>query len=163
MPDRFRVWRLASFLGGLATLLVAVASPLDAFAGLLLQVHMVQHLLLMMVAPPLLLLGAPLVALLRGLPAVVAKDWIGPFLAWPALRRAFSQLTHPVACWSAVALATWLWPLPALYLLALRSPAWHAVQLATFLAAGLLFWWPVVLPWLAHARWPCWTIPLYLL
>src|SRR5262249_58527456 len=80
MPDRFPVWRLASFLGGLATLLVAVASPLDAFAGLLLQVHMVQHLLLMMVAPALLLLGAPLVPLLRGLPAVVANDRDGPVL-----------------------------------------------------------------------------------
>ena len=57
MPDRFPVWRLASFLASLATLLVAVASPLEAFAGLLLQVHMLQHLLLMMVAPPLLLLG----------------------------------------------------------------------------------------------------------
>ncbi len=163
MPERFPVWRLASFLGGLATLLVAVASPLDAFAGLLLQVHMVQHLLLMMVVPPLLLLGAPLVALLRGLPSVVAKDWIGPFLAWPALRRAFTRLTHPVVCWSALALATWLWHLPALYQLALRSPAWHAVEHATFLAAGMLFWWPVVQPWPSRAAWPRWTMPLYLL
>src|SRR5262249_13100715 len=115
MPDRFPVWRLASFLGGLATLLLAGASPLDAFAGLLLQVHMVQHLLLMMVAPALLLLGAPLVPLLRGLPAVVAKDWIGPFLAWPALRRGFTRLTHPLVCLSALVLATWLWHLPAPY------------------------------------------------
>jgi cytochrome c oxidase assembly factor CtaG len=163
MPDRFPAWRLASFLGGLATLIVAVASPLDVFAGLLLQVHMVQHLLLMMVAPPLLLLGAPLVPLLRGLPARVAKEWLGPFVAWPALRRAFTQVTHPVVCWLALALATWVWHLPVLYQLALRSPPWHAVEHATFLAAGLLFWWPVVQPWPAHARWPRWTIPLYLL
>jgi len=163
MPDRFPIWRLTSFLGGLATLLVAVASPLDAFAGLLLQVHMVQHLLLMMVAPPLLLLGAPLVPLLRGLPAVLAKDWIGPFLAWPALRRGFTRLTHPLVCWSALVLATWLWHLPALYQLALGSRVWHAVEHATFLATGLLFWWPVVQPWPTHARWPRWMIPLYLL
>jgi cytochrome c oxidase assembly factor CtaG len=163
MPDRFPAWRLASFLGGLATLLVAVASPLDVFAGLLLQVHMVQHLLLMMVAPPLLLLGAPLVPLLRGLPARMAKEWLGPFVAWAALRRAFTQVTHPVVCWLALALATWLWHLPALYQLALRHPAWHAVEHATFLVAGVLFWWPVVQPWPARARWPRWMIPLYLL
>jgi cytochrome c oxidase assembly factor CtaG len=163
MPDRFPVWRLASFLGGLATLLVAVASPIDAFAGLLLQVHMVQHLLLMMVAPPLLLLGAPLVPLLRGLPPRVAKDWIGPFVGWPALRRAFTLATHPIVCWSALVLATWLWHLPAFYQVALRSPAWHAVEHATFLAAGLLFWWPVVQPWPSRAAWPRWTMPLYLL
>src|SRR5262249_6821518 len=127
------------------------------------QVRVLQDGLLMMAAPPLLLLGAPLVPLLRGLPAVLAKDWIGPFLAWPALRRGFTRLTHPLVCWSALVLATWLWHLPALYQLALASRAWHAVEHATFLAAGLLFSGPVVQPWPAHARWPRWTIPIYLL
>ena len=59
VPDRFPVWRLLAFSAGLATFFVAIASPLDAFAGLLLQVHMIQHLLLMMLAPPLILAGAP--------------------------------------------------------------------------------------------------------
>jgi cytochrome c oxidase assembly factor CtaG len=163
MPERFPVRRLVSFIAGLVVLLVAVASPLDIFAALLLQVHMIQHLLLLMVAPPLLLLGAPLVPLLRGLPPRMTKEWIGPFVGWPALRRAFALATHPIACWSALVLATWLWHLPALYQLALRSPAWHAVEHATFLAAGLLFWWPVMQPWPSRAVWPRWTMPLYLL
>lgn len=163
MPARFPAWRLASFVAGLATVHLAVASPLDAFAGLLLQVHMIQHLLLMLVAPPLLLLGAPLVPVLRGLPPRVAKDVLGPFLAWPVLWRAARWLTHPAVCWSALVLATWLWHLPALYQLALRHLVWHAVEHATFLVAALLFWWPVVQPWPSRARWPRWTIPLYLL
>src|SRR5262249_14851056 len=62
-----------------------------------------------------------------------------------------------------VVLATWVWHLPALYQLALGSRAWHAVEHATFLATGLLFWWPVVQPWPARARGPRWMIPLYLL
>ncbi len=163
MPERFPRWRLAAFGAGLATLFVAVASPLDAFAGLLLSVHMAQHLLLMLVAPPLLLLGAPLVPLLRGLPPRVAKDGLGPFLAWPALRRATSALLHPLLCWWALVVATWAWHLPAVYQLALRDPFWHEVEHATFLAAALLFWWPVVHPWPSRARWPRWAIPLYLL
>src|SRR5262249_25029435 len=139
------------------------ASPLDAFAALLLQVHMLQHLLLMLVAPPLLLLGAPPIALLRGLPARIAKDVLGPFLAWPALWRVAHLLTHPAVGGWALVLAAWLWPVPALYQLALRHPAWHVVEHATFLGAALLFWWPVVQPWPSRARWPRWTIPVYLL
>src|SRR5215470_15679586 len=128
MPERFPFWRLGSFVAGLAVLVFALASPLDAFAGLLLQVHMIQHLLLMVVAPPLLLLGAPAVPLLRGLPTRVAKDVLGPFLAWPALWRAARRLTHPLVCWWALVLATWLWHLPALYQLALRHPRWHQIE-----------------------------------
>ena len=59
-PRRWHAGQLAAFLGGLAAIFLALASPIEPFAGLLLQVHMVQHLLLMMVAPPLLWLGAPL-------------------------------------------------------------------------------------------------------
>ena len=61
-PERFPVWRLWAFTGGVAASWLAIASPLDAFSGLLLSAHMVQHLLLMSVAPPLLLLGTPLLA-----------------------------------------------------------------------------------------------------
>src|SRR4051812_24358379 len=67
--------QLGAFLGGLTALFLALASPVEAFAGLLLQVHMVQHLLLMMVAPPLVWLGAPLLPLLRGLPREVRRHW----------------------------------------------------------------------------------------
>src|SRR6266436_3921841 len=86
LPDRFPVWRLAAFSGGLVTFWLAIASPLDAFSGLLLSAHMVQHLLLLSVAAPLILLGSPLLPLLRGLPRKFARDGVGPFLTWPAFR-----------------------------------------------------------------------------
>lgn len=81
LPERYTQGRLASFAGGLLAVLVALASPVDAFGGLLLSAHMIQHLLLLMVAPPLLLLGQPVVPLLRGLPRWIFKDSLGPFLA----------------------------------------------------------------------------------
>src|SRR5262245_49993348 len=99
MPGRFGSARLVAFSAGLGTIFVAVASPLDAFAGLLLVVHMAQHLLLMMVAPPLLWLGAPAVPLLRGLPQRIAKSALGPFLAWPRLDQCARALAHPVVSW----------------------------------------------------------------
>src|SRR4029434_9211743 len=68
MPHRFGAARLAAFLAGLAALVIAIASPLHACADLLLTAHMLQHLLLMLIAPPLLLAGAPSLPLLRGLP-----------------------------------------------------------------------------------------------
>src|SRR5258708_6062511 len=93
---RFPAWRCLVFTGGLAVLWIAVASPLDAFSGLLLSAHMVQHLLLMSVAAPLLLLGAPLLPLLRGLPRKFARDGVGPFLTWPTLCQAGKTVTHPL-------------------------------------------------------------------
>jgi len=163
MPERFPRWRLAAFAAGLATLWLAIASPLDAFSGLLLQVHMIQHLLLMFVAPPLLLLGAPALPLLRGLPRRFAKDGLGPFLAWPALQRFAHALTHPLVGWLALTAATWGWHIPAAYQLALRAPGWHALEHGCFVAAALLFWWPVILPWPSRAHWPRWTMVPYLL
>ncbi len=160
---RFPTWRLGAFLAGLLTVGVAIASPLDAFASLLLTAHMAQHLLLMVVAPPLLLLGAPYAPLLRGLPAGLARDGLGPFLAWPPLVRLGRALTHPATGLSAMALAMWGWHVPAAYELALRSPAWHQVEHGSFLVAATLYWWPVVLPWPSRPQWPAWSVPLYLL
>src|SRR6185369_14543955 len=163
IPHRFPRWRLVAFLAGIAALFLAIASPLDAFSGLLLQVHMIQHLLLMMVAPPLLLLGAPWLPLLCGLPRQFVRDAFGPFLAWPALRNFGHKLTHPLSGGIAFMAVTLLWHLPALYELALRSRPWHEFEHACFLGAALLFWWPVVQPWPSRAHWPRWTMIPYLL
>jgi cytochrome c oxidase assembly factor CtaG len=162
-PERFPTWRLWAFIGGLAAVWVAIASPLDAFSGLLLSAHMVQHLLLLSVAPLLLLLGAPLLPFLRGLPRKFARDGVGPFLVWPALRRAAQWLTHPVSCWVVMAITLCAWHMPPAFDLALRSPAWHKAEHACFLGAGLLFWWPVVRPFPSRPQWPIWSLPLYLL
>jgi cytochrome c oxidase assembly factor CtaG len=163
MPAQFPRWRVAAFLGGLVMLVVALVSPLDAFGGLLLWAHMLQHVILMLVGPPLLLLGAPGIPLLRGLPGSVARDAIGPFLASPRLRRVAELVTHPVSAWLALVGCTWAWHAPAAYQLALRSPGWHAAEHASFVTAALLFWWPVVQPWPSRARWPRWTVLPYLI
>ena len=82
-PLIFPPWRAWCFLGGLFSLWIAIASPLDTLDGLLLVAHMTQHLILMSVVPPLLLLGAPAVPLLRGLPRSVLRDGLGPFFRSP--------------------------------------------------------------------------------
>jgi cytochrome c oxidase assembly factor CtaG len=162
-PERFPRWRLLVFTGGLVSLWVAIASPLDAFAGLLLSAHMVQHLLLLSVAPPLILLGSPLLPLLRGLPRKFARDGVGPFLVWPALRRVGNTITHPVSCWVIMAITLCAWHVPAAFDLTLRSPTWHKLEHVCFLAASLLFWWPVVRPFPSRPHWPLWSVPVYLL
>ncbi len=162
-PDRWGYGRLAAFLGGLAAVLLALGSPVEPFAGLLLSVHMAQHLLLVMVAPPLLWLGTPLLPIVRGLPEPVRTYWAGPLLRDPWLRRLAAGLTHPVPALLLLVVTTWAWHAPAAYELALRSPGWHYAQHACFLLAGLVFWFPVVRPYPARPRWPVWLlVPLLL-
>src|ERR1044072_9293013 len=139
LPGQFSVWRLMAFTAGLATLWLAISPPLDAFSGLLLSAHMVQHLLLMSVAPPLILLGAPFLPLLRGLPRTIAREGVGPFLTWPALRDAANAVTRPAVCWLVMAVTLCAWHVPAAFDLALRSPAWHKAEHACFFGASLLF------------------------
>ena len=162
VPHRFPVWRLLSFAAGLGTIFLAIASPLDAFAGLLLQVHMVQHLLLMMLAPPLILAGAPYLPILSGLPRAFTREVLGPFLVWNPLKRLGHTLLHPVVCWIAFVTSNILWHVPFFYELALNSPGWHQVEHLFFLGTGLLFWWQVVLPWPSHSAWPRWAMIPYL-
>ncbi|HEY5792251.1 MAG TPA: cytochrome c oxidase assembly protein, partial [Chthoniobacterales bacterium] len=163
VPHRFPVWRLGCYLGGILTLFLALASPLDAFASLLLLAHMTQHLMLTMVAAPLLLLGAPMLPMLCGLPRIVAREVVGPFLSWPFLRKVGNLLTHPVFAWLAFVISNVVWHAPPLYELALRSPAWHKVEHLCFLGTALLFWWFVIQPWPSRPRWPRWAVVPYLL
>jgi cytochrome c oxidase assembly factor CtaG len=163
LPRRFALWRLIAFQAGLFTLFLALSSPLHELAERLLQFHMVQHLALMMAVPPLLLLGAPILPLLRGLPRPVLRYGLRYIFGSTTLQRISCFLTHPLVCLFAFTLSTVVWHLPALYELALRSEFWHDVQHICFLSTGLLFWWPVVQPWPSRLRWPRWTIIPYLL
>ena len=156
-------WKAVAFLSGLLTVWIALASPIDAVNELLLSAHMLQHMLLMMVAPPLILLGAPLVPMVRGLPGFVARNVAGPILNWPAAARIGHTLTNPVAGLLFMGVVMFAWHLPSLYELALASESWHEVEHATFLVASLIFWWPVVLPWPGRGQWPRWAMVPYLL
>lgn len=160
---RFGPRQLYCFLGGIGALFLALASPIEAFSSLMLRIHMAQHLLLMVVAPPLLWLGAPLLPVLRGLPADVRSYWVGPFFRLACLRALFYRLTQPITAWVLFLSATWLWHAPQFYEQTLRSDAWHYLEHGCFFATGLLFWYPVVRPFPSRARVSRWVLLPYLL
>ena len=155
-------WRAASFLFGLFLAWLAVGSPLAAFDEQLLTVHMAQHLLLMTIVPALILLGAPLLPLLHGLPRDFVQTILAPLFRYPAMQRLGRLLSQPAFCWLAATAALVGWHVPAAFTLALQSEMWHVVEHSSFLVAGLLFWWPVIQPWPGVAHWPRWSILLYL-
>ena len=154
---------LLAFLGGIFALWTAIGSPLAAFDEASLTVHMIQHLLLMLVVPPLLLLGAPAMPFLHGLPQFVVRTVLGPLLRLHRLQRLGSLLVHPVSCLLLAVIAMIAWHVPAAFELALNSEGWHEVEHACFLAASLLLWWPVIQPFPSQSRWPAWSLPIYLL
>ncbi|MBA4187973.1 MAG: hypothetical protein C0467_08130 [Planctomycetaceae bacterium] len=162
-PLRWHSGRLASFLGGLAAIFLALASPLEPFTSMLLSVHMVQHLLLVMVAPPLIWLGAPLLPMIRGLPEPVRTYWVAPLFGVSWLRSGVAWLAHPVPALALFVATTWAWHTPVLYDLALRSPEWHYAQHACFLFAAMLFWFPVVRPYPVRVSWPVWLLFPYMI
>jgi cytochrome c oxidase assembly factor CtaG len=143
---------LGAFVGGLATVLVGLAGPLDVLADRSLAFHMAQHLVLLAAAPPLLLLGAPLVPMVAGLPAGRARALLGRVAVW--LER---RLCRPLVGAFAISVATWGWHAPQAFELARRHAAWHAAEHLTFVAAGLLFWWPIARPWPFARRIPHWA------
>ncbi len=114
-PAQFATWRLLLFCCGLATLWIAIASPLDGFADALLSAHMVEHLLLMSFAPPLILLSLPVVPLLRGLPRAFTRTIIGPLIRLRALRKLGHWLITPMVAWLAMNLTFVGWHIPAAY------------------------------------------------
>jgi putative membrane protein len=159
---RIPLWRAASALVGLSMIWLAIGSPLGLLDEQLLTAHMTQHLLLMTIAPALVLAGAPVMPLLHGLPQGLVESALGPLLRWPLAQSIGRLLLQPAVCWSAATAAVVGWHIPAAFNLAFEREAWHIVEHLSFLAAGLLFWWPVIQPWPAVPVWPRWSILLYL-
>jgi len=133
----------AFFYLGLLVLVGALFSPLDRLALELVSAHMLQHMLLLVAAPPLLLMGRPALVLSLAAPAsfrrVMRKVQRSRFL-----RSVASSLDHPVFVLLALTVSLWTWHLPAVYEAALRNAPLHALEHATFLGSGLLLWSSVI-------------------
>src|SRR5260221_1295720 len=144
--DVIPAWRAASFLVGVLLVWLAIGSPLALLDEQLLTAHMMQHLLLMTIAPPLIWMGAPLMPMLHGLPQSFVQSVLGPFLPWPVVQASGRILSQPIVCWLASAAALVGWHTPVVFNLALQSEGLHLFEHASFLAAGFLFLWPVIPP-----------------
>ena len=138
LPTR-SAWRMVAFFSGLATLVLALLSPLDVWSAESFAFHMVQHEVLMLIAAPLLVLGRPLPVFLWAFPAP-ARARIGRWARSGAVRSAWNALLNPIAAWALHAVALWLWHAPSLFDAALRNARVHDLQHITFLASALIFW-----------------------
>lgn len=144
--ERGPIWpRALSALAGLVVLLFALVSPLDTLGDeYLFSAHMVQHLLLVLVVPPLLLLGIPLSFYRRA-------------LSIPSLRRIARVLTHPAVAWTLGVGTIWVWHLPVLYDGTLTNNALHIFEHLSFLVSATVFWAPTLVPALDYALSPIGT------
>jgi putative membrane protein len=136
----------ASFGAGLLTLLLILSSPADEMSDALFSAHMVQHLVLILVAAPLCVFGAPmlpmLMAMSRSNRRAIGCWWKRNRLARPAIHF----LTGPAIAFLVHMIAMWFWHFPGPYQLALRNPAVHAAEHLSFFGTALLFWWVVATP-----------------
>ena len=134
---------VVAFAFGLLVLSLALLSPIDTISEALFSVHMAQHLLLVAVAAPLLVLGAPEYVMMWVLPLAprrsIARWWHRA--RWVGVCRAL--LTHPIVAWSVHVLTLWVWHAPRLYDAALADTRVHVLEHTSFLLTALLFWWSV--------------------
>ena len=159
-PNFIPRWRLAAFWGGVFSVGVAAVSPLAMLDHQSLTIHMVKHLLLMTVAAPMVLTGTPVSPLLCGISRRFINNDV--LLGNRSRRWLERSLAHPMLSWLAAATVLIGWHLPAAFQLAQRSHWVHTIEDASFLLAGLLFWWPVLQPSPSATRSPHWSMPLYL-
>lgn len=138
--------QIAAFVAGLLTLVVALISPLDAMGDMLFSAHMVQHLLLILVAAPLLVLGKPLLPLMWAMPAGTRPRGARWWHRARAARAAIRTLTSPGVAWTLHIGDLLFWHIRGPYDWTLRNESIHALEHATFVGTAVLFWWAVLQP-----------------
>jgi putative membrane protein len=150
-----RALHAASFAAGLAVIVVALESPIDGYADQLFWIHMLQHVLLLTVAPPLILLGRPWPRMWRGLP-IGLRTAVGRGMARARWSAPLRRLARPKPAWVLFNAAIVLWHIPGAYDATLRSATIHQLEHATFFFTGLLFWARVIDPGPLRPRlvWP---------
>jgi putative membrane protein len=159
----FPTLRAISFCAGILVLWIALGSPLEGLADTMLSAHMVEHLLLMSLVPPLLLVGWPVVPLLRGLPEWLRRWTALPLLRSRVLRRFLHRLASPMPAWLLMNLTLLAWHIPAAYDFALDHEGWHIFEHVCFLTTSLLFWWVLLRPWPASRETVGWWALPYLI
>jgi putative membrane protein len=137
-------WRSVAYLSGLAVLWIALMSPIDVLSNQYFYMHMIQHLLLVMIAPPLLLIGNPMPIMLWGLPGGLRREigrWLRP---GSGFRRAVRTLTTPGLVWLYFVAVLVGWHDPRAYNLTLESDLAHDLEHLSFFGTAVLFWWHVI-------------------
>lgn len=133
------VWRTRFFLAGVGAAVIALAGPVAAYENALFWVHMVQHLVVVMVAAPLILLGAPVTLALRAGP-----DGLRGAVRSIVSARPVKVLAHPAIAWIGLAAVMVVSHFSAVYNAALENELIHIAEHAAYIGAALLFWWPVI-------------------
>jgi putative membrane protein len=138
--------QVGAFIGTVLALLAALVSPLDALGHALFSAHMLQHLILILVVPPLLIWSELPVVILYAVPKSSAH-WIGQrWNARPLVRSSWHFLTNPVSAWILSTGFLWLWHLPTFFQATLQNESIHAVEHLGFVGTALLFWWVLLKP-----------------
>lgn len=133
----------AAFVAGWLALVGSILPWFDAAALELFSAHMAQHELMMLVGAPLIVAGRPMATCLWGLPAHWRRHVALP-LQRPAVAGLARMIAAPVTVWTLHGLVIWLWHMPALYELAVRSESVHTLQHAMFVSTSVLFWWGLI-------------------
>ena len=129
-----RGWRVSLFVTGIVVLALSLVSPLDTLSHTyLFSAHMLQHLLMVLLVPPMLILGLP-------------SSLVTELVAWRPVGRAERVLCHPLVAWTAANGVMWLWHLPVLYNAAIDHDGIHVVEHLCFLVTATIFWWPILAP-----------------
>ena len=153
LADSVEPRQVATFTLGILVVFFSLLSPLHVLSdSYLFSAHMFQHVLLTLVAPPLLLLGTP--------------DWlIRPLLRPNAMFRVARLVTHPVAAFAAFNLVFSMWHVPGLYNLSVTNHGIHIGEHILFIAAAVLMWWPLTsnMPELPRLSYPIGMVYLFLL
>ena len=134
------VWRVLCFLGAVLLLLLALISPLDALAEVLFSAHMVQHLILIMIAAPLLVLSNVPLAFLWALSRPRAQNLGQGLNRTRILSRVWRFLSRPIVAWFLFTIVLWAWHATALYEAALQDEVVHVLEHLIFILTALLFW-----------------------
>lgn len=138
--------RHVSYFAGVASIFLALESPIDAFADHVFWVHQIQHILLRMIGPMLITLAAPQAVLIRGLPRALREGALAPVVSGGVARSVFGLLTTASAVTVLFIAALYIWQYPPIHDAAILSDGIHYTMHITMLAAGLLFFWRIFDP-----------------